>query len=100
VLSPDDRSCVEIKQAMRSELQAKGMGASDEHRIDVLVPRQDLTGADCTWAERYNVGDVMRYSRSSQETGIGKGVSASSSFLSKTAQKPHLPAHMLKTGGE
>jgi len=37
------------------------------------VPRQDLTGADRTWAERYNVGDVLRYSRNSHETGIGKG---------------------------
>jgi ATP-dependent exoDNAse (exonuclease V) alpha subunit len=37
------------------------------------VPRQDLTGADRTWAERYQVGDVLRYSRASKETGIGKG---------------------------
>src|ERR1019366_7579880 len=34
---------------------------------------QDLTGADRIWAARYNPGDVLRYSRSSQETGIGKG---------------------------
>jgi len=26
-----------------------------------------------TWAERYEVGDVLRYSRASKETGIGKG---------------------------
>ena len=37
------------------------------------MPRQDLTGADRTWAERYEVGDVLRYSRASKETGIGKG---------------------------
>jgi len=37
------------------------------------VPRQDLTGADRTWAERYEVGNVLRYSRASKETGIGKG---------------------------
>ena len=41
--------------------------------IRILVPRQDLTGADRTWAERYQVGDVLRYSRASKETGIGKG---------------------------
>jgi hypothetical protein len=40
------------------------------------VLRQDLTGADRTWAERYEVGDVLRYSRSSKETGIGKGAYA------------------------
>ena len=73
VVSPDNRSRAEINQAIHSELQAKGIVASDEHRVYILVPRQDLTGADRTWAERYNVGDVLRYSRSSQETGIGKG---------------------------
>src|ERR1700723_3153647 len=73
VVSPDNRSRAEINQAIHSELQAKGIVASDEHRVHILVPRQDLTGADRTWAERYNVGDVLRYSRSSQETGIGKG---------------------------
>jgi ATP-dependent exoDNAse (exonuclease V) alpha subunit len=73
VVSPDNRSRAEVNQAIRSELQAKGLVASHERRIQILVPRQDLTGADRTWAERYNVGDVLRYSRSSQETGIGKG---------------------------
>jgi len=73
VVSPDNRSRAEINQAIHSELQAKGIVAGDEHRVHILVPRQDLTGADRTWAERYNVGDVLRYSRSSQETGIGKG---------------------------
>ena len=73
VVSPDNRSRAEINQAIHSELQAKRVVASDEHRVHILVPRQDLTGADRTWAERYNVGDVLRYSRSSQETGIGKG---------------------------
>ena len=41
--------------------------------MTTLVPRQDLTGAARTWAEKYNVGDVVRYSRASKETGIGKG---------------------------
>ena len=37
------------------------------------MPRQNLTGADRTWAEQYEVGNVLRYSRASKETGIGKG---------------------------
>jgi hypothetical protein len=73
VVSPNNRSRAEVNQAIHSELQAKDLVASHERRIQILVPRQDLTGADRTWAERYNVGDVVRYSRSSQETGIGKG---------------------------
>jgi len=73
VVSPDNRSRAEINQAIHAELQAKGVVGREEHRAQVLVPRQDLTGADRMWAARYNPGDVLRYSRSSQETGIGKG---------------------------
>jgi conjugative relaxase-like TrwC/TraI family protein len=73
VISPDNRSRTEINQAIHVEMQAKGVVGKDEHRVQVLVTRQDLTGADRTWAERYNVGDVLRYSRGSKETGIGKG---------------------------
>lgn len=47
-----------------------------ERTIRTLVPRQELTGADRTWANRYEVGDVLRYSRASKETGIGKGAFA------------------------
>ena len=37
------------------------------------MPRQDLAGAGRTWSERYEVGNVLRYSRASKKTGIGKG---------------------------
>ena len=37
-----------------------------------LVPRQELTGADRSWAQQYRVNDILRYSRSSKETGIKK----------------------------
>ncbi len=73
VVSPDNRSRTEINQAIHAELQAKGVVSKDEHQTKVLVPRQDLTGADRMWAARYNEGDVLRYSRTSHETGIPKG---------------------------
>jgi len=73
VISPDNRSRMEINQRVHAELQRGGIVSNEEHRIRTLVPRQDLTGADRTWAERYEVGDVLRYSRASKETGIGKG---------------------------
>jgi hypothetical protein len=73
VVSPDNRSRAEINQAIHAELQARGVVGREEHRAQVLVPRQDLTGADRAWAARYNEGDVLRYSRGSKETGIGKG---------------------------
>ena len=73
VVSPDNRSRAEINERIHAELQRSGLVSSEEHHIRMLVPRQDLTGADRTWAERYEVGDVLRYSRASKETGIGKG---------------------------
>ena len=73
VVSPDNRSRMEINERIHAELQSRGAVNSAEHHIRTLVPRQDLTGADRTWAERYEVGDVLRYSRASKETGIGKG---------------------------
>lgn len=72
-VSPDNRSRIEINQAIRAELQDIGFVSKEEHRVHVLVPRQDLTGADRMWAARYEVGDLLRYSRGSKETGIGKG---------------------------
>ncbi len=73
VISPDNRSRMEINERVHAELQRSGLVSNEEHRIRTLVPRQNLTGADRTWAERYEVGDVLRYSRASKETGIGKG---------------------------
>jgi len=76
VISPDNRSRIEINQRVHTELQRSGLVNNDERSIRTLVPRQDLTGADRTWAERYEVCDVLRYSRASKETGIGKGAYA------------------------
>ncbi|MFZ0731474.1 MAG: conjugal transfer protein, partial [Candidatus Sulfotelmatobacter sp.] len=76
VISPDNRSRIEINERVHAELQRSGLVSSEENRIRTLVPRQALTGADRTWAERYEVGDVLRYSRASKETGIGKGAYA------------------------
>jgi flagellar biosynthesis GTPase FlhF len=73
VVSPDNRSRMEINERIHSELRARRVVSSEERQVRTLVPRQDLTGADRTWAERYEVGDVLRYSRASKETGIGKG---------------------------
>ncbi|MGD1216228.1 MAG: MobF family relaxase [Terriglobales bacterium] len=73
VVSPDNRSRMEINERIHVELQGRGVVSGEEHCVRTLVPRQDLTGADRTWAERYEVGDVLRYSRASKETGIGKG---------------------------
>jgi ATP-dependent exoDNAse (exonuclease V) alpha subunit len=86
-VSPDNRSRIEINQAIRAELQDRGVVSNEEHRMQVLVPRQDLTGADRMWAARYEVGDVLRYSRASKETGIGKGEYARVSAVDATSNR-------------
>jgi hypothetical protein len=72
VISPDNASRRQINQAVRSELQALGAFATEEHTLRVLAPRSDMTGADRTWAARYAVGDVLYYLRGSQDIGIEK----------------------------
>ncbi len=73
VVSHDNRSRAEINRAIHTELQGRGLVGKEEHTIQVLLPRQDLTGPERTWAERNNVGDVLRYARTSKETGVEKG---------------------------
>jgi len=45
----------------------------EERHVSVLVPRQEITGADRQWAERYESGDLVRYSRGSKALGIEAG---------------------------
>jgi len=73
VVSPDNRSRSELNQRIHGELQSSGVVSQNEHVTTTLVPRQEMTGADRTWAAQYQVNDILRYSRASQETGIGKG---------------------------
>jgi hypothetical protein len=73
VVSPDNRSRSEINQRIHCELQSRGIVNREECSVRTLVPRQEMTGADRGWAQQYQVDDVLRYSRSSKETGIKKG---------------------------
>ncbi len=73
VVSPDNRSRVEINSRIHKELQAGGLVDKQEHTMQVLSPRQEMTGADRSWAQRYQIDDILHYSRASKETGIGKG---------------------------
>lgn len=72
-LSPDNRSRSEINQGIHDELRSHGLVNRQEHSVRTLIPRQELTGADRSWAQRYQAHDILRYSRSSKETGIEKG---------------------------
>ncbi len=73
VVSPDNQSRVEINQAIHRVMQTSGRVDAHEHHARVLVPRQDVTGADRQWAEQYEPGNVVRYERGSRAGGIGAG---------------------------
>jgi hypothetical protein len=45
---------------------------SEDHTLRVLAPRSDMTGADRTWAARYDAGDVLHYQHGSKDLGIEK----------------------------
>ena len=73
VVSPDNRSRQEINERVHSELKSRGQVAEQEHRFTVLVPRQEMTGADRQWASQYESGDLIRYSRDSKSVGVHGG---------------------------
>lgn len=70
VVSPDNRSRQQINEAVRAELLQKGVLSPDGQGFRTLTHRSDMTGADCTWAARYNVGDVLQYTTGSKAEGI------------------------------
>jgi ATP-dependent exoDNAse (exonuclease V) alpha subunit len=73
IVSPDNASRRELNLAVREELKERGSLAPNDHSLRVLVPRQDMTGADRAWANHYEVGDVVRYARGSKGSGIEAG---------------------------
>jgi hypothetical protein len=73
IVSPDNASRQEVNQAVRQELKAIGTLEPDDHSFRVLIPRHDMTGAERAWAGRYQVEDVLRYSRGSKIAGIAAG---------------------------
>jgi conjugative relaxase-like TrwC/TraI family protein len=73
IVSPDNKSRQELNAAVRHELKANGLIGADDHRFRVLVPRQDMTGAERAWATRYETEDVVRFSRGSKQLGFEAG---------------------------
>jgi len=53
-----------------------GALSSDGREFQVLLNPGDMTGADRTWAVRYNVGDVLQYVKGSKQQGIEPGTYA------------------------
>jgi ATP-dependent exoDNAse (exonuclease V) alpha subunit len=73
IVSPDNASRRELNAAVRQELKAGGRIAPEDHNFRVLVQRQDMTGAERSWASHYEINDVVRYARGSKAAGIQAG---------------------------
>jgi hypothetical protein len=76
VVSPDNASRRDINDAIRAELQCSGALSKDNHPMNVLTQRSELTSADRNWAALYQPADVLYYTRGSKELGIERGTYA------------------------
>jgi molybdopterin-guanine dinucleotide biosynthesis protein len=77
IVSPDNASRREMNVAVRQELKANGTLGLEDHKFDLLVQRQDMTGAERSWASHYEINDVVRYARGSKAVGIEAAAYAS-----------------------
>jgi ATP-dependent exoDNAse (exonuclease V) alpha subunit len=73
IVSPDNASRRELNVAVRQELKANGALAPEDHTFRVLVQRQDMTGAERSWASHFELNDVIRYARGSKIAGVEAG---------------------------
>jgi conjugative relaxase-like TrwC/TraI family protein len=94
IVSPDNASRRELNVAVRQELKANGTVAPEDHTFHVLIQRQDMTGAERSWASHYEINDVVRYTRGSKVIGIGAGAYTSVVAINPaanqlTVQKPN-----------
>ena len=76
VVSPDNQSRRDINVAIRDELTKRQLLGSQSVTVRTLAHRSDMTGADRTWAARYNPGDVVQYSSGSKAVAIERGALA------------------------
>ena len=87
IVSPDNASRRELNVVVRQELKANGRLASEDHTFRVLVQRQDMTGAERTWASHYEMNDVVRYARGSKAVGIEAAAYASVVAINPSANQ-------------
>ncbi|HXM64955.1 MAG TPA: MobF family relaxase [Terriglobales bacterium] len=87
IVSPDNASRRELNVAVRQELKANGTLGLEDHKFGVLVQRQDMTGAERSWASHYEINDVVRYARGSKAVGIEAAAYASVVAINPSANE-------------
>ncbi|MGP0071009.1 MAG: MobF family relaxase [Bryobacteraceae bacterium] len=87
IVSPDNASRRELNVAVRQELKATGDLAAEDHPFRILAQRQDMTGAERSWASHYEINDVVRYTRGSKAVGIEAAAYASVVAINPTTNQ-------------
>lgn len=74
VISPANRERVTLNNLIHEKLKAEGRVGRRDHVTEVYTARQDMTGAERTFAGAYVPDeDVIRYNRASKVYGVGVG---------------------------
>jgi len=74
IISPANSERVAINTIIHHQLQERGVVSADNHRLTVLVNRQDMTGPERTFALAYVPNeDIIRYNTTSHLFGVKPG---------------------------
>jgi conjugative relaxase-like TrwC/TraI family protein len=74
IISPANSERVAINTIIHQQLQERGVVNRNSHKITVLVNRQDITGAERTFALAYAPGeDIIRYNTRSKVYDVKPG---------------------------
>jgi conjugative relaxase-like TrwC/TraI family protein len=78
VISPANRERAQLNSLIHQQLQREGKVSRDDHQMNVYVNRQDMTGAERTFANSYRPDeDIIRYNRASKIYKVKPGDYAS-----------------------
>src|SRR5205085_12704736 len=67
VISPANRERTQLNTLIHQQLQREGKVSRNDHHMNVYVNRQDMTGAERTFANAYRPDeDIIRYNRASK----------------------------------
>jgi conjugative relaxase-like TrwC/TraI family protein len=78
VISPANRERSQLNSLIHQQLQQEGKVSRDDHEMKIFINRQDMTGAERTFANAYRPEeDIIRYNRASKVYKVQPGDYAS-----------------------
>ena len=73
VISPANRERAQLNSLIHRELQRDGTVSRDDRQTTIYVVRNDMTGAERSFANAYRPDDVIRYNRNSKVYKVKAG---------------------------